>query len=399
MLYVTEDRFPPYRADVVELFARQLPQRGLEIEWLMQPQAGHTRDAKQIRWHGHRVYLKAVSRLPGRLAKIADRLLDLVGDFKIITLSLRNRYDVIQVRDRCYAGLLALLAARLARARFCYWMSYPFAEEDLYLARAGLVQNRIRYYLRGCVRSFLLYRILLRRADHVFVQSEQMLHDVARQGIGAEKLTPVLMAISAARVRRAHNATPPNRDTPVLLYLGTLFRVRHLDFLVRVLAKVVTRYPGATLKLVGEGYVAADRAAIETEARCFGLSEKIIFTGFLPMETAWRHVEAADICLSPFYPIPVLLSTSPTKLIEYLALGKVAVASDHPEQSRVIRESGAGVCAPWDETAFAGAICALLDDPHHAQALAAKGPEYVRRFRTYEVVAAQVDAVYKRLVC
>ncbi len=36
LLYVPEDRYPPFRADVAELFANQMPARGHTIDRLLQ---------------------------------------------------------------------------------------------------------------------------------------------------------------------------------------------------------------------------------------------------------------------------------------------------------------------------------------------------------------------------
>ena len=35
LLFVTQDEYPPFRVDVVELFGRQMPARGHQIDWLM----------------------------------------------------------------------------------------------------------------------------------------------------------------------------------------------------------------------------------------------------------------------------------------------------------------------------------------------------------------------------
>jgi glycosyltransferase involved in cell wall biosynthesis len=63
-----------------------------------------------------------------------------------------------------------------------------------------------------------------------------------------------------------------------------------------------------------------------------------------------------------------------------------------------MQQSGAGRCVAWDEEAFAAEICRLLDEPQQAQAMASRGPEWVREHRTYDVIAQQVDAAYRRLV-
>ena len=103
----------------------------------------------------------------------------------------------------------------------------------------------------------------------------------------------------------------------------------------------------------------------------------------------------ADVCASPFHPTPVLRSTSPTKLVEYMALGKAVVANDHPEQRRVIDDSGAGLCVPYEEQAFAAAIVTLLKNPEIARAMGERGRRYAMENRSYTVIA---DAVEKRLL-
>jgi glycosyltransferase involved in cell wall biosynthesis len=206
------------------------------------------------------------------------------------------------------------------------------------------------------------------------------------------------MGIRADKVGQAADARPPSREAPLLLHLGIILRIRSPEFLLRVLQLVRRRYPRATLVFVGEGQTAADRQALEAEVARLGLQDAVTITGFLPMEQAWDWVQRADVCISPFRPIPVLESTSPTKLIEYLAMAKCVVANEHPEQSLVMQQSGAGRCVAWDEEAFAAEICRLLDEPQQAQAMASRGPDWVRAHRTYEAIAQLVDAQYRRLV-
>jgi glycosyltransferase involved in cell wall biosynthesis len=149
---------------------------------------------------------------------------------------------------------------------------------------------------------------------------------------------------------------------------------------------------------VGEGDGPADRAFLERRAADLNLGAFVEFTGMLPMAAAHERVATAAVCVSPFYPIPILLSTSPTKISEYMALGRPVVANTHPEQSRIIAESGAGLCVDWSAEAFAAAIVQLLDDPPAAERMGALGREYVRNHRIYPVVAPRVVAEYRRLL-
>ena len=381
ILYVVEDRWPPFRADVVELFAHQLAARGHEVHWAMRRGPGVQVPGRCTTWHGQAVHLPRVARRPWRA------LAELMADLRLLRLAWQGRFDVIQVRDRYAVALWAWLVARLTGARFTFWMSYPFAESKLEQARQGYVARPWLVALKGHLIRLLLYRMVLPLCDHAFVQSERMKDDVAAEGIAPERMTPVPMGIRAEEVGTAADARAPDTARPLLLYLGILMRLRQTEMLVRVLEIVRRRYPGARLRFVGEGVSPSDRQAILDEAARLGLTDAVEVTGFLPMAQAWQHVREADICFSPFYPTPVLQSTSPTKLIEYMALAKCVVANHHPEQTQVLASAGMGDTVPWDEQAFAAAAMALLDDPEAARARAARGPDWVRAHRTYEVIA------------
>jgi glycosyltransferase involved in cell wall biosynthesis len=398
MLYVVEDRFPPFRADVVELFARQLRERGHRIDWMMRRGPQSMTQPARTEWFGSAVFLSPGTARRGAAGRLLRAVRETWGDLCLLPIALRSRYDVIQVRDRFAVAPWAWLAAKLSGAKFTFWMSYPYAESKLDQARNGFVPHPRLTWLRGHLIRLLLYRVVLPLADHIFVQSQRMKEDVAREGIPSSKMTPVSMGIRADRVGSAGDARPPATERPLLLYLGILMRLRQTEMLVRVLDRVRRVYPDARLRYVGEGQHPSDRQAIVDEAARLGLSDAVEVTGFLPMEQAWRHVEEADICFSPFYPIPVLQSTSPTKLIEYMAMAKCIVANEHPEQSQVLVASGVGRPVPWDESAFADAVVELLANPAAACERASRGPDYVRRHRTYDVIADGVETVYLDLV-
>lgn len=398
LLYVVEDRYPPFRADVVELFARQMPERGHRIDWLMQrgPEAHH--ETSPTDFLGNTVYLTARSNVRGLRGRVMNNLLGMWGDLTLLRLAFKNRYDVIQVRDKCFASLIALLAARLTGSKFVYWMSFPFAEAKLYAAEKKLTSHPRLTWVKGQMVSLLLYRCILRMADHVFVQSERMRAEVARRGICEAKMAPVPMGITADHVGHANDARAPRTDAPKLLYLGLIHRLRGTEMLVEVLAKVRCAYPGATLCFVGDGQAPEDRCAVEDAARAHGLEAAVHVTGFLSRDKAWEYVREADICLSPLAPIPIFHVASPTKLIEYMAMAKCIVANEHPEQEQVLRDSGVGRCIAWNVQAFADEICRLLSDPEEAKSQAARGPEYVRRHRTYLTIADTVELHYHSLL-
>ena len=73
LLYVVEDRFPPYRVDVVELFAKQMAAKGHEIEWFM-PRGNYTGNKRRISWHNQTVYFIPFVKGYSLAAKIKKKI-------------------------------------------------------------------------------------------------------------------------------------------------------------------------------------------------------------------------------------------------------------------------------------------------------------------------------------
>ena len=397
ILIVSSDTFPPIRVDVSVLFGVELAGRGHEIDWILQSEAACDR-AYVARWGGGQVWVGATDLGQSLFRRLRKHALGIGNDFRLVSRVRRTRYDAVEVKDKFVAGAIAAIACRVFHTRFIYWLSYPFPEHYLLRAKDGTARYPRLYILRGMAFKWLLYRWLLRAADHVFVQSEQMREDIAAEGIPSHKITAVPMGISVemcAAVNTFENRRLLPERVPCVLYLGTLNKVRRLDFLVRAFAKVRESVPTARLYLVGRGEDPEDEVFLKHEVVRLNLESCVVFVGQLPQPEALQYVAEADVCVSPFYPTPILRSTSPTKLVEYMALGKAVVANDHPEQKRLIEESGGGLCVAYDEQAFADAIVTLLQNPKTAQSMGERGRRYAIEHRSYAVIA---DAVERRML-
>jgi glycosyltransferase involved in cell wall biosynthesis len=393
VLFVTSDKYPPFRPAARVLFGEELGRRGHKVDWLIQVAANSNYSGETVHEKG-RLFLARTNQGSSRLARIHKYVLDILNDFRMFRLVRRFDYDIIQVKDKYLAALLALVAARIGKARFCYWLAYPHAEASLLESRGGTARYPFLYLLRGLTFKFLLYRIILPRADHVFVQSEQMRRDLAEHGVPKHLMTPVPGSISPAEFPTTVRREAGNQTAKRIVYLGTLLRTRKLDLLVRAHALVLKRHPAARLVFIGKGEMPEDEQMLMSAAQDLGILENIDFRGHMPIREAWEELRDADVGLSPYFPTPVLNSTSPTKLIEYMAMGLPVVANDHPEQRLVIAEAKCGYCVPWSESSFADAICAVLEKPEEAVEMGWRGRDWVMKHRTNAVMAARIENAY-----
>lgn len=394
LLYFTAEQWPTFRPDVVALFGKYLPRYGITCD-LVTERNSAAEDNPETPWGGGQAMLCNVPR-----NRASQHLVKFWHNLRVLIAMDGKKYDAIQVRDMPVTALAGLIAARLKGIPFFYWLSYPQSEGQIDRAMARGIKGGMRFWfplVQGIFGKWLLYRVVLPKADRVFVQSRQMQLDVAQQGIPMAKMTPVPMGVDT------ETATPESiqpADDPrlegkrVLSYLGTLDRVRKIEILFQMLALIKQQIPNIMLVLVGDIEDAAHRNWLKREAERTGVADYVIWTGWLPASQAWSYVRSAEIGLSPFPRGFLLDSASPTKAMEYMALGLPVVANDNPDQAQVIEESGAGICITLDGDAFAQAVTGLLNSPETMRQMGTKGREYVLGKRDYDSIARTVAAVY-----
>ncbi len=394
ILQLIPESLPSFRADVTVLFAKYLPRHGVHCDIVGMP------GSAALPPQGF-----ASARRPSFSANRWRR------EWSFLRLCLgallqarRGSCDLIQVRDMVPIGLLGLLVARCKGIPFAYWMSFPMSEGRIERARAEIAEGAgLRYrlvLLKGLVERALLHRVVLAGADHVFVQSAAMLAQLERQGVAAAKMTAVPMGVDMevlAAQSPVRQRPPGWEDVPLVAYLGTLDRSRSLEVVVEALALLRKSQPQACLLLIGDSPTAADVVKLRDYAARLGLAEAIRVTGWLPSAQAWELLVGADAAIS-YIPRGNLFDiSSPTKLLEYLALGVPCVGNDNPDQVDVLTASAAGWLAQSNAAAMAAALAAILAEPAAALARAGHGRAYIDATRSYRVLGADVARCYRSI--
>jgi glycosyltransferase involved in cell wall biosynthesis len=395
LLYVSHESWPTYRPDIAVLFGKYLPREQIASDIVTEHDSSVVDTGPG--WGGGKALLCRTAS--GRATRHVYKTWHSVAAMFACD---KEKYDAIQVRDMPVLALAGLLASRLKGLPFFYWMSYPQSEGQILRAKARGPGAGWRYWfplIQGTIGQWLLYRVVLPRADHVFVQSRQMIADVARTGIAPHRMTAVPMGVDLDQAQRDN--IPPSDDPrlagkKVAIYLGTLDRTRKVEMLFQMLASVRKEMPDVVLVIVGDTEDAPHRAWLESEAERLGVAASVIWTGWLPTFEAWRYVRVAQAGLSPFPRGLLLDSASPTKAIEYMALGIPIVVNDNPDQMQLVSEAGCGLCVAMDAVAFAGALMTILGDTARARAMGLAGQRYIAENRSYCVLAAELAKSYRR---
>jgi glycosyltransferase involved in cell wall biosynthesis len=392
MLFFPAEAFPTNRVRLTLLFGRELLGRGHEIDFVMQAKDG-TVSAGRHEWGGRSVWVGATDSRDGFAYRVRKHVLAFFHEVGWLWRARTCGYDCILVSDKFLIGAVAIIVARVRGLKCFFWLTFAFHKSHVILGKEKLVRYPVLSVIRGYVERFLLHQWIVPFSDHVFVQSPHMAGDFCRHGADPSKLTPVMTGIDLGEIEPVdHDAAYSRRGQITVGYLGTLARERRLEVLVEMLAALRARGLAARLLLVGDGEVPEDRRSIERRATELGVDEHIEITGYLPRSMALDRIKCADICVSPIHPSPIFDGASPTKLVEYMALGLPVVANAHPDQSLVLRESRAGIRVPWGARHFARAVYWLSRrSDEEISAFGLRGRAWVESHRSYAGIADEFE--------
>jgi glycosyltransferase involved in cell wall biosynthesis len=186
------------------------------------------------------------------------------------------------------------------------------------------------------------------------------------------------------------------KDNNVILYVGSLDKLRSLSLIIYSFSKVLVSNINAKLLIVGDG---TDKNNLENLSIRLGIEKNVIFTGQVAYTQIPYFISVADICLSPIPPLDIYKISSPTKLFEYMSIGKPIVANKEiPEQRIVLDESGCGILVEFNSDSFADGITKLLNDPKNSKEMGIKGYDWVRKNRSYKKMSLNLEKKYLELV-
>jgi glycosyltransferase involved in cell wall biosynthesis len=395
------DRFPTAPGVYLGCF----PGLGHEVTWVVTTEGD--RAAIVERHEGGVRHFEIVrrtgSRLPRPLGTLVTRWRKFVGfllKVRLMERLARERPDILQVRDLVTEGLLGLWAARRHGVRFAYQLDHPHFEGrlvNLSLGDRGGPVTRLQmcYWIR-------LRRIVLRGAALVLPISTA-LAEILREREGVDPLRMVVFPVGVARAtlgRSTDDAVDPRvaslRGAPTVCYVGNLEIRRAPGLIFRIFEEVGSRVPGSRFLVIGRW-----SETVRALARGSSVAERVTFIPFVPHDQVPALLRAARVGI---YPIPVddpygvNRSCSPLKVVEYMGAGLPVVASRVRDAEEALEQSGGGACVENDAGAFADAIAGYLRDPERAGRDGARGRAWVEAHRTFDVLAKEVEAGYRRLL-
>jgi len=284
-------------------------------------------------------------------------------------IAARERFDVIHAHD--WLTFLAGIEARKATGKPLV-LHVHATEFD----RAGGAEN-------GFVAA--IERIGLAAADRVVAVSNYTADLVAREyGVPPERLRIVHNAIDA---KEAVGRWTVEEGDPLVLFAGRITWQKGPGYFVEAAARVAAERADVKFVVAGSG----DRmSAMMDQAAAAGLTERFLFTGFLPPAELDRLYARADVYVMPSVSEPFGLTA-----LEALQQGTPVIISKSAGVSEVVRNVLRVEFGDVDD--LASKILAVLAFAPLKDALSSRGRAEVRRL-SWRDAAARCVAVYRELV-
>jgi glycosyltransferase involved in cell wall biosynthesis len=206
-------------------------------------------------------------------------------------------------------------------------------------------------------------------------------------GIDASEFHP---GIDGAPVRQRHGFT----DQIVVGFIGSFTRWHGIETLFDAAEIAAPQEHKLRFLFIGDGEF---RSALEKRSLDLGLQQTIIFTGLVPHSEAPGYLAACDILVSPHlgFQDGTKFFGSPTKLFEYMAMGKPIIASRLEQIGEVITDGVNGLSMnPGNAQQLANLILKLARDGELRRRLGAQAREDVGSKYTWR---ANVERIVKSL--
>src|SRR5438067_5375392 len=161
-------------------------------------------------------------------------------------------------------------------------------------------------------------------------------------------------------------------SAPVICSILHLVHYKGADVLIRAFAKLATRYPGVTLRLISDG---PQRVEFERLSAALGVADRVHFLGYLNRDGVRSELQGCAV-----FVLPSRTESFGSAAAKAVALDRAIGASRIGGLPELIEDEVSGVLVPpGDVDALERALSRLLDDPALRRALGTAAGRRVRR--------------------
>jgi glycosyltransferase involved in cell wall biosynthesis len=303
------------------------------------------------------------------------------------TLWIRERhFDVIHTVDtRPAVSLPAILARNASGAA---WV----ADWTDWWGRGGATEERAGWLVRTLIGpvelffeerprskadgSVVISRALGTRAESLGIEASSILY--LPPGADPESLRETSLEVA----RKRFDLDP---DAKYIGYLGNIYQ-RDADLLFETLLQL--QHSAAKLIMVGDPGCRVPRSA----------DGRVTVTGRLPFDDMLDYLSACDVLALPLSDTIANRGRWPSKVNEYVAVGRPTVACDVGDVANLLRDNDIGLLVKPEAADFAAKIDELLSDSARAGVMGDRAREIARTTYSQDAIADKLEDFYRKTI-
>jgi D-inositol-3-phosphate glycosyltransferase len=381
----------------VRELSRELGRRGKSVDVFTRFQDEET---AQIEWFGEDarvVHLPAGPRASYDKNELVNHVDQFVAEIEAFAMKERIRYDLVH-GHYWLSGLVGHALQECWRVPFVQ-MFHTLGQLKNSVAKESADREvGARIEAEGQV---------MRWADRVIAATPLERAQMAwHYGADAGKVAVVPAGVDTElfhprdRGRVRHELGLPDLDTPILLFVGRIERLKGIDTLLESVAVVSRTCTGRNLKVLivgGGGQTEDENAELKRVVELhheLNLEEQVEFVGSKPQELLPLYYSAADITVMPSH-----YESFGLVAVESMASGTSVIASNVGGLSFTVKDGETGFLVP-EENHFvlAEQVHALLKNPDLRLRMGEQAAEHARQY-SWRNIAEQIIDIYDTEIC
>ena len=240
--------------------------------------------------------------------------------------SLARRYDLVYVHNMPDILVLSSLIPKVLGAKVVLDLHDPMPELMMTIFRVPQNSQSVQFLAR-------LEKWSIARADLVITVNVACKRIFSSRSCRPEKIAVVMNSpdgqIFPFRAKRSEAFTGVDGNKPfVIMYHGSLVERNGLDVAVDALSRVRKVVPTAELRIFGQNTPFLER--VMEAARTKNLQETVRYFGPRRLEDLVTEIDNCDLGVIPNHRNAFTDINTPTRIFEYLALGKPVIAPSTP---------------------------------------------------------------------
>lgn len=257
------------------------------------------------------------------------------------------KVDIIHNHGLAFMSLRSMFAGRSLRRPVVTTWHTNITEAVKYYNFTGIPDGIV-------IRLMWIYIMsLLRRSEVVIAPTEAIKSELQRNVSGIRRIEVVPTGVDLERFNPDLDGSVIRKrygleDKKVILHLGRIAMEKNLEQVLRGFARLSSKHPELRLMVTGEGPA---KEHYLREAGRLGISEKVLFTGFVSDDELPSYYAACDV-----FTIASKFETQGLVVLEAMACGKPVVGIDFRAVAEIIQDGRNGFLFQEDEESWCLAV-------------------------------------------